>query len=379
MDQSTTFIVRTSGVLIIFSLLILGTVYGKGFVFPLYFAFLLAILLRRLVNFFETRLRLPSVPAILLAEVIAVGLFLLIAYGILYQIGRFVSDWDAIQKNLMAHVNNVQQWITSQFSVSMAEQAEYVQKAANNTISNSGQVITSTLVSITDVLFNLFLIPIMLFLLLFYHKRLVNFLRQAFGTMHTQSVNSVVSSIKVVIQSYLAGLLIEMVVVAALNIGGLILLGVQYAFLLGLIAAVLNLIPYLGSIIAGSLGVIVTLSTSDSIGKAFGVIAIMVVVQFIDNNILMPRIVGSKVKINALVSILGVILGGVIGGVAGMFLSIPTIAIMKVIFDAVPGLNPWSTLLGDDDNEPRDTSNEVFRYIRSFSSKVPRSGPPPAS
>jgi len=72
-----------------------------------------------------------------------------------------------------------------------------------------------------------------------------------------------------------------------------------------------------------------------------------IVVQVIDNNFLVPRIVGNKVKINALASIVGVITGGVVAGIAGMFLAIPLLAIVKVVFDRIETLKPWGYLLGD--------------------------------
>ena len=62
----------------------------------------------------------------------------------------------------------------------------------------------------------------------------------------------------------------------------------------------------------------------------------------------MPKVVSNKVKINALISIIGVLIGGTIAGVSGMFLSIPGIAILKAIFERVEGMEPWGMLLGDD-------------------------------
>ena len=62
----------------------------------------------------------------------------------------------------------------------------------------------------------------------------------------------------------------------------------------------------------------------------------------------LPRVVGSKVKINALVTILGVILGEHLWGIAGMFLAIPIIALLKVVFDSVETLNAWGFILGDE-------------------------------
>ena len=78
------------------------------------------------------------------------------------------------------------------------------------------------------------------------------------------------------------------------------------------------------------------------------VLLAIAVVQFLDNNILMPKIVGSKVKINALASIVGVVIGGSLAGIPGMFLSLPTIAILKIICDRTDNLRQWGVLLGDE-------------------------------
>lgn len=71
------------------------------------------------------------------------------------------------------------------------------------------------------------------------------------------------------------------------------------------------------------------------------------IIQFVDNNFIIPKIVASRVQINAFVSISVVFVGGIIWGIPGMFLSIPITAILKVIFDHVEGLKPWGFLLGD--------------------------------
>ena len=161
-------------------------------------------------------------------------------------------------------------------------------------------------------------------------------------------MHTILSQIKTVVQSYIVGLLIEMGVVGVLTSVGLMLLGVEYAILLGVITAILNLIPYIGILIAAIVSILATLVNSSELSAIIGVILLNVVVQFIDNNILVPRIVGNKVRINALVSMVGVVIGGSLAGIAGMFLAIPLIAILKVIFDRIEILSPWGYLMGDD-------------------------------
>ncbi len=127
------------------------------------------------------------------------------------------------------------------------------------------------------------------------------------------------------------------------------------ALLIGVIFAILNLIPYVGALIGNIIGVLLTLTASTTLSPVITVLAVIAVVQFLDNNILMPRIVGSKVKINALMAILGVIVGGSIAGVSGMFLSMPIIAVLKIIFDRTDMFKQWGVLLGDE----RPTKNPM--------------------
>jgi predicted PurR-regulated permease PerM len=140
------------------------------------------------------------------------------------------------------------------------------------------------------------------------------------------------------------------------------LLGIQYSILLGIMAALLNMIPYIGGIVATFLTVLVTMSYQTDISVLLGVVGIFLFVQFVDNNVLVPFIVASKVKINALVSIVGVLVAGALAGVSGMFLSIPAIAILKVIFDRVDSLRAWGVLLGD--QTPEQEGSKLFRLPR---------------
>jgi predicted PurR-regulated permease PerM len=151
---------------------------------------------------------------------------------------------------------------------------------------------------------------------------------------------------KKTLKSYLTGLLIEMLLVAVLNGTILFFLGIKYALLIAVIFAILNLLPYIGAIIANILAALITLSTTDQLWQVVAVFAVLGVVQFIDNNIIMPYIVGSKVKLNALVTVIAVLIGGALAGVGGMFLAIPTLAVLKLVFDRIDSLKHWEYCLG---------------------------------
>jgi predicted PurR-regulated permease PerM len=135
--------------------------------------------------------------------------------------------------------------------------------------------------------------------------------------------------------------------VSILNSTALLLLGIQYAILFGVIGAALNVIPYIGGIVAVALPMMVAIATKSTAWYAVYVMIAYYAIQLFDNNYIVPIIVSSKVKINALFSLIVVFIGNAIWGIPGMFLSIPLLAIVKLFCDNIESLKPWGFLLGD--------------------------------
>jgi predicted PurR-regulated permease PerM len=146
----------------------------------------------------------------------------------------------------------------------------------------------------------------------------------------------------------MVGLMMETAIVCTLNSIALLVIGVPNAIVIGVIGGLLNVLPYIGGVLAILLPVLMSLITTNSFSPILAIVVSYTVIQFIDNNFLVPRIVSSKVQINALMSIVAVLLGNLLWGIPGMFLSIPFIAVLKIIFDRVDDLKPWGRLLGDE-------------------------------
>jgi predicted PurR-regulated permease PerM len=250
---------------------------------------------------------------------------------------------------------NLKTWIQDTFGVAIAKQDKMVRDALDNSQAMVGRTVNSVLSTLSVV----FLLPVYIFLMLYYKTLILNFLFEVFAEENSKKVSDVLGETKGAIQSYIVGLLIEMIIVAVMNSTALLLLGIKYAILIGCIGAILNLIPYLGGIIAIALPVLMATVTKDGYSTQLGVIIAYIVIQFIDNNILVPRIVSSKVQINALMSIIVVLLGNQLWGVSGMFLSIPFVAVLKIVFDRIDDLKPWGKLLGD--NIPTHHMGEMWR------------------
>ncbi|MDN3582209.1 AI-2E family transporter [Mucilaginibacter flavus] len=309
---------------------------------PIAYSLFAAILLNPLCNKLEER-KIPKVLAIsltlLLASVAIAGVF----YFLSTQIIQFGDSLPMLQKKLGAISVTTQQWVATTFGYTIQKQNQLIKEAMDN----SHALLGSTLGSVVGVLGLVFIIPVYVFLVLYYKTLLLNFFYEVFSEENTKRVAEVLKETKTAIQSYIIGLLIEMMIVAAMNSVALVLLGVKYGILIGVIGAILNLVPYLGGIIAIALPVLMATVTKDGYGTQLGVIIAYMVIQFIDNNVLVPRIVSSKVQINALMSIIVVLLGNMLWGLSGMFLSIPFVAVLKIIFDRIDGLKPWGKLLGD--------------------------------
>lgn len=214
-------------------------------------------------------------------------------------------------------------------------------------MTRDSELIGDTLNSFTGTLLNMVLIPIYTFLMLLYRELFIQFLSKIVHKKNEHTLAEILTQVKTVVQRYIVGLLIEMGIVGILTTVGLMILGVQYAVLLGAITAILNLVPYIGILAAGIISIVATLGNSTDISLMLGIIITNAVVQLIDNNVVAPNIVGNNVRINALATMVGVIAGGVIWGIPGMILSIPLTAIIKVIFDHIEPLKPWGFLLGN--------------------------------
>jgi predicted PurR-regulated permease PerM len=322
---------------------------GQHILIPLIFATIIAILLNPVVNFLLKR-RFNRILAISIAIFLALLLLGSLIYFIGSQFSMFTESLPELRKRINTLFAEAVAWISATFNISAPKIKQWVDDTKNEGIGGT-EVIEQTIGTIGGVLTVALLLPVYIFLLLFYKPMLLQFVQMIFPNQR-DSVSEVLTEVKELIQHYLIGLMMEAAIVGTLLSTGLLIMGIDYALLLGVMGAMLNLIPYIGNIIGFFLPAIVVLSTKPPIYLLF-VFGLYSFVQFVDNNFIVPKIVASKVEINALMSIVVVVVGGALWGVPGMFLAIPLTAIMKVIFDRIDTTKPLGFLLGD--NMPPET------------------------
>jgi predicted PurR-regulated permease PerM len=311
---------------------------------PLAFALMLSILLNPLTILLE-KWRFPRVLAISISILLAVLFIAGVAYLLFMEIGSFSDQMPVFKKKFAQMVVNLQHFASQHLGINHKKQDEYIAQAE----AGLKPIVASTVGTVMGTLSMVVLLPVYTFLFLFYKRLIINFLYELFDEENAQDLGKVLRQTKGAIQSYMFGLLLEAVIVATLNSIALLILGVDYAILLGVLGAILNILPFIGGIIAVLLPVLIATITKDGFHTQVYVIVAYFIIQMIDNHFLVPYIVSSKVKINALISIIIVLLGGALWGISGMFLSIPFVGVLKIIFDRIPDMKPWGKLLGTEE------------------------------
>ena len=337
--------IKATAILLLLALIFAFLYFAKDLLIPVSLAALLAILLTPVIG----RLQAWGVHKGI-AIVIGIILVFIIFGGLIYlistQVIMFSNDIPALKESVGAKLGNLQSFIEDRTDMSPEKQIVWVKQRLSSTLENSGDFIKSTLFATTNAIAVIALLPIYIFFFQFYKNKFKQFLFKVNPDDQHYKIENMVTQIKVVVQSYLSGVLIVILILAVLNSVALTAWGIKYAIFLGVIAAILNIIPYIGILIGNIMAATVAFLTTDSIIYPIGVLATFALIQFIENNFLTPQIVGSKVSINPLATIMALIIGGQLWGVVGMILFIPFLGILKVVFDNVEELQPYGFLLG---------------------------------
>jgi predicted PurR-regulated permease PerM len=335
----------------------------QGFLVPVCFSVLFALLLLPLSERLERRL--PRALAIIVCLVLVILVLACLIWLLSAQLMSFSEELQNISDKLAVFWNKLQQFLFNNFGIKPTNKNELVSKNLSTLRETGTQFLGSTISMTTGALSVMTLIPIYIFCMLYYRDHFRRFIFQCISRENRDAFMNTIDNIQKVVESYISGLMIVIVIVAILNTIGLLIMGVPYAFFFGAFASVLTIIPYIGILIGALLPALFTLIQTGSLINAVIVIGIFAFVQFLEGNFITPNITGSKVSINPFAAILALIIGGEVWGAAGMILSIPIIAMLKVVFDAYEPLRPIGFLLGDVHAE-RAGPGMVTRLVNRF-------------
>ncbi|KAF0197461.1 MAG: Uncharacterized protein FD169_443 [Bacillota bacterium] len=304
---------------------------------PFVLAVFLAYLLNPLVDFFESR-RIPRVLGIFMIYLAAGAL---IALGITYTIPRILVEINKLSERLPE--------FTQLFTQVLADMQERFQRANlppvfQNLIEQNIQrtqdrlllVLDHTVDALLETLGRVF-VALLTPILAFYILKDVDVLKRTITNLmpgkHRRKLLAWLSKIDGTLGSWIRGQLLIAFMVGVLSTIGLSLIRLEFAVLLGVLAGMLDVIPYFGPIIGGIPPVIVGLLVSPAMGlKA---LVVIIVVQQIESNLITPQILGHSVGLHPLLVIFALLLGGELGGLAGLVLSVPVAAMIKATLEHI--------------------------------------------
>lgn len=316
----------------------------KQLLVPLFFSVFVAYLLFPAAEWFE-RKGVPRIPT----NFIVILSLMAIVVGSLFFIIQLISgvsnDLPELQDQITANLKTLQQWLSGLTGLSSDQLREAI-----TTVGLNADYFTQSIQLSKNILIALALVPVYTFLLLFYRNKFRSFISMKVRPENEEAVSEIIKKISEVVPKYLKGLIVVCLILVVLNSLGFRIIGVKYPLLMGIVAALFNLIPYLGTVIG--YGIVVLFAFAVQSPTVAGAVAIQFfIVQFIENNLLTPNITGSYVRINPLVIIFSLIAAGMVWGLPGMFLVIPSLGILKIACESVERLKPYAFLLGTQGTE----------------------------
>ncbi|HKJ40440.1 MAG TPA: AI-2E family transporter [Sunxiuqinia sp.] len=357
-------LIKASLTIFIITSLLAAIVLARDFLIPLAVSIFLSYLIYPLVWKIESHgvHRAIAILLVLLMTLIlvgAIGLFLSV------KLSNMDINLPDIKSQMNIKTDAVLHLLESRLGLQSDTLDHYFSQASENLFSSWESKFGSLFTATTTTLFQIGILPVYTFFLLFYRTKTAHFIFRLVGRKNKPKALKILREISTITTKYMAGLLIVVFILSILNSTGLLIIGVPHPLLFGILAAFLNLIPYFGTFIGGLIPVLFVLFTFPyPFPTILQIIILFVIVQFLENNLLTPNIVGNNIKINPLAIILSLLLGNMIWGIPGMLIIVPTLAILKIIMQNIEEFQPFAFLISDS-----GTSEHRVNFIRFFQFK----------
>lgn len=332
----------------IVTFLVLAFYFFGSVLMPILFAGIASLILLPLVQFFE-RLRLGKTFSVLLTVLLLLIVVIGLVSILVVQSRSIATEFPKLMKENHSFLNIdpddlTIQSISTMISVKTESMQEYLSALKGGMIG----LVEGGYKGITNLFFFLITCPIYIFFMLLYRNNVYRFIKEyQRKSLGDKDSDKIIRDVKYSLFQYLKGMLLVMLIVGTLTYIGLLIVGIKYALFLGILTALLTPIPYIGVFISASIPIIIAVLTKDSGWYTIGVLGVFGVVQFLEGNIITPKIMGNNVNINPLVIIISLVLFGAVSGLLGLILTVPILAVIKVIIEHSPNLKPWKYLFED--------------------------------
>lgn len=333
-------------VLLFLFLLFGGLHYSQSFLAPVAFALILGMLftpLSRKLEQIGLHRGVASFVCVLLLLAIVATLTVLLAT----QVSGIAADMRLMAERANTWAAWASEYLKTRLHIPMEQQKQLLQKQGQGMFSAAGARVAVAAASLASLLGSLLLSLVYLFLFLYYRSHLKMFLLKLVRAEKQEKAVRVLTASSHVAQQYLSGMGMMILMLWVLYGIGFSIVGIKHALFFAVLCGTLEIIPYVGNLTGNILTALMAFTQSGEFSLVLWVLLVYSIVQLAQSYIIEPLVVGSKVSINPLFTILIIILGELVWGVAGMVLAIPVLGILKIIFDNVDSLHPYGFLIGE--------------------------------
>ena len=364
-------LVRLTVALFFIVLLIFALVQARNVLYPLALAVLFAYLLRPVAEVLE-RLHVPRIVANLLSILLMIAVLGSVVFFLYQKFSLFTDDFPKLKEQAKINIHRLELSIQDTFGISARKQHAWLEEQSDALFNpESGERMRKFFEATTSTLVAIFLMPVYIFFLLYYRDKFRYFILRVIADEHHSTATHALNEISNVTARYLGGLVVVVAILCVLNSLGLMLIGIRYPILFGIVSALINFIPYFGTLVGGSIPFLFALLLEDSPQYALWVALFFLLIQFLENNILTPGIVGGRVSINPLFIIISLLVGASVWGIPGMFVVVPYLAMFKIVCDHVATLRPLSYLISTHGTEKHALT---WEKIKGFFGRKPAQG-----
>lgn len=317
---------------------------GATLFVPMLFGLLVAFVMYPSCLWLERR-RIPVSLSIACCLSAVTVFFSMLIWVMGWQLQLFKEELPGIGQKLSAVLVQLKASFQDRSGVPIKMQDEWIHSQVLSSGAGISGALNRILSATTSTLFMLFLVPVYAALFLYHRTIFVKFLILLLGKNNETKFRVVLQQAIVTYAGFIKGMMMVYLLVGALNSFGLAVLGIKHALLFGMLTAVMTMIPYVGIILSASLPVGMAFLTKDSLWYPLAVAGVFAFVQYLEANVIFPKVVGRQVNLSTWATLVSVIAGGIIWGVAGMVLFIPVVAILKIAAQHIPGWEPLYLLL----------------------------------
>ncbi len=345
---------KVLAVLLLICVLVYILIIGKPLLVPILMGGFFAILFTPMGNWLEKN-RIPRVLSSIVALLSMIAIVAGLITFIITTVSSFTSEFDKdVSLRVTEYAQSIDDWTKSNLGVDEELRNKANTDYLKSVLAENSNSVSGFALRTVGSLSGIVLIPVFMFFFLLYRDHLTKVVVQLYHKKDPALVKMRISRLTKVIQNYIIGVIKVMGILAILNITAFTIIGVKHAVFFGTIAAILNIIPYVGPFVGMLMPVSYSFLTMGSLFSPLAIFLAYQFIQFLEGNILTPKIVGSNVNLNAFVTFLGLLVGATIWGVAGMILIIPGMAIMREIFELNEETLPFAMLFGEEQMEKEE-------------------------